>query len=162
MYRPDFADYTPWQASERPLEGRAIQCIGWLDRETPFSTGSTPELFHKRLVDHCIHGIFHVLLSPAHCSLCAEDPTPLVWPYDRIWPYDKPNQPWINGQIFVTSGAVIYTAPTRILHYIDEHGYRPPDAFIEAVINGPLATSAEHQELMRHIGLKAFTRAEET
>ena len=28
----------------------------------------------------------------------------------------------------------VYAAPTLIWHYVTEHGYRPPDEFIDAVL----------------------------
>jgi hypothetical protein len=40
-----------------------------------------------------------------------------------------------NGEIHVPgSDGVIYAAPTLIVHYIGAHGYRPPDAFVQAVL----------------------------
>jgi hypothetical protein len=35
--------------------------------------------------------------------------------------------------IFVPQGEVMYVAPTLVLHYIDTHGYRPPEGFLRAV-----------------------------
>ncbi len=40
-----------------------------------------------------------------------------------------------NGEIRVVgSGGRTYVAPVMVLHYIDAHAYRPPQAFIEAVL----------------------------
>ncbi|GAA1609072.1 hypothetical protein J3R03_005358 [Actinoplanes couchii] len=30
---------------------------------------------------------------------------------------------------------LLFAAPTQIWHYVTVHGYRPPDAFIEGVLN---------------------------
>jgi hypothetical protein len=32
------------------------------------------------------------------------------------------------------SGGRIYAAPDLIYHYVEAHGYRPPDEFVEAVM----------------------------
>jgi len=38
----------------------------------------------------------------------------------------------------------IYAAPNLIYHYITVHNYRPPDEFIDAVLNGPRPDSHEY------------------
>jgi hypothetical protein len=40
------------------------------------------------------------------------------------------------GHFLVRSGDLVYIAPVLILHYILDHGYKAPDAFVEAVIKG--------------------------
>jgi hypothetical protein len=37
------------------------------------------------------------------------------------------------AEIWVQDGARVYAAPDLVLHYVEEHGYRPPDAFLSAV-----------------------------
>jgi hypothetical protein len=40
-----------------------------------------------------------------------------------------------SAEIRVPSGnGTIYVAPNLIIHYIREHGYRPPDEFIRALL----------------------------
>lgn len=40
----------------------------------------------------------------------------------------------------------MYAAPSLILHYILAHGYKPPQEFIDAVINSPDASSEEYYQ----------------
>jgi hypothetical protein len=40
------------------------------------------------------------------------------------------------GHFLIRTAKNIYMAPVLILHYILDHGYKPPDDFIEAVIAG--------------------------
>jgi len=40
-------------------------------------------------------------------------------------------------------------APTLIYHYVTAHNYRPPEAFIQAVLKGPAPGSPEHRALLR-------------
>jgi hypothetical protein len=45
-----------------------------------------------------------------------------------------------NGEIYVPGReGVLYNAPVLISHYVDDHDYRPPDEFVEAVLalDGP-------------------------
>jgi hypothetical protein len=45
--------------------------------------------------------------------------------------------PFIVGsaeiRVHAPSGA-IYAAPDMIIHYVEKHGYRPPDHFVQAVM----------------------------
>ena len=50
--------------------------------------------------------------------------------------------------IWVPAGDRIFVAPSLILHYIDAHGYRPPDAFIDAVRQCPPQRSPEYEKAM--------------
>jgi hypothetical protein len=54
----------------------------------------------------------------------------------------------INGEhmmlgadnIFVPHGDVMYVAPTLILHYVEIHGYRPPEEFLRALASADPAS----------------------
>ena len=46
-------------------------------------------------------------------------------------------------RVFSNSG-VIYAAPDLIFHYVESHGYTPPDEFIVAMREGPRPPSAEY------------------
>jgi hypothetical protein len=35
--------------------------------------------------------------------------------------------------LLVPAGDVIYAAPSLIIHYIEHHGYKPPDEFLAAL-----------------------------
>ena len=61
---------------------------------------------------------------------------------------------WRN--LFVPYDGVIYVAPEGIKHYIACHQYRPPDVFVEAVVNCPPQKSAEYQQLLLECGGKVL------
>jgi len=48
---------------------------------------------------------------------------------------------------------IIYAAPTLIFHYITAHGYRPPMAFIDAVLHGPQPGTKGYFLRMKDLGL---------
>ncbi len=65
---------------------------------------------------------------------------------------------WIPAgwRVLVGSGGVrvlrplVYVAPELIVHYIEAHGYRPPDEFIQAVLRCPPQDSpAFHKRMSR-------------
>ena len=109
-----FADLIPYQYVPHvsPEENRVN--IGWLDSEHPFSA-SEPSLDLLRallkLVQHPVR------ISPGlhSCPFCGTAAG--------------------TGEIEVVGLAVIYVAPTLIIHYVDAHQYCPPDEFITAAIN---------------------------
>jgi hypothetical protein len=41
----------------------------------------------------------------------------------------------LNGEYIVQWNGKTYSSPTLIVHYIDAHNYRPPQEFIDAVMN---------------------------
>ncbi|MFE2149246.1 hypothetical protein ACFXAO_04345 [Streptomyces lavendulae] len=60
----------------------------------------------------------NVCLGVHECDLCPEDEAP-----------DG------NGEVRIPGGpGVAYAAPFLITHYVTAHGYRPPQAFIDAVL----------------------------
>jgi hypothetical protein len=46
-----------------------------------------------------------------------------------------------HGQYLVRKENVVYMAPALLLHCILDHHYRPPDAFVEAVVVGSFLTA---------------------
>ena len=42
-----------------------------------------------------------------------------------------------NGEIRVASGGVTFAAPVLIVHYIEAHGYAPPEPFLKAIEEMP-------------------------
>jgi hypothetical protein len=110
-----------------------VKNVGWLCVSHQFETGPVPEGFIDRLSGsgkpvNCYRG-FH------ECELClaaaAETGTKLSWA-------EVPGHPESdysgNGELRVTGvDGTVYAAPMLILHYVSEHEYRPPDAFIDVL-----------------------------
>lgn len=102
--------------------------VGWLGRASSFDTGSVDEQVRAALVllaaDHDVN-----LMRGMHdCELC-----------DRESPIREPLNDRVVAlgcsEIHVTADdGVVYAAPTLVIHYIDEHGYLPPQAFTDAVV----------------------------
>jgi len=42
-------------------------------------------------------------------------------------------------------------APALVIHYVEAHGYTPPDAFVQAVLACPPQGSREYFALMRRL-----------
>ena len=125
-YYPDLSESKRAYPLKPPF--KTVLHIGWLEKGHEYPTGETdvavidklkvltelqraPKIqtlgFHP--CDFCNNGFIHML--------CVEREIPLG-----------------SAALLIPSAHdVVYTTPDLIIHYIEEHGYRPPDEFIEAV-----------------------------
>ena len=114
-------------------EERDVLNIGWLGEGNPMPIGETSREFHDRLAALCENCIGKH--RGAHCcEYCTADSVPTSLYYG-------------NGQIRVRDrSGTWYAAPTLIHHYVVDHSYLPPPAFIDAVMD-PLEVATTLDEL---------------
>jgi len=133
-----FADLTPYTYCTREADPPALN-VGWLDIAVPFERGTVPAGLVKRLKALIQHPCsetrgFHV------CQFC-NDLQAAISPgkaFDRKL-YEKCHADgrFSSAEIRVQGeGGRWYAAPRMIAHYVEVHGYRPPDEFIKAVMTG--------------------------
>jgi hypothetical protein len=126
-----FADGSPYSFLETD-EPRPLVNVGWLSAGHPYPTGAVPEELAADLARLCRNGVqrtrgFH------RCEFCTRQDglsrTPPVSARD-------------DGGEFTVGGAeirvagpagVTFAAPDMITHYVTDHGYRPPDEFLDAL-----------------------------
>jgi hypothetical protein len=65
------------------------------------------------------------------CELC-HAPEELKRAGDKAW-MEWARHRASNGEIRVRRGEVTYAAPVLIVHYIQQHGYLPPQEFLQAI-----------------------------
>jgi hypothetical protein len=130
-----FADLTPYEyARTEPDTG--VLNVGWLSSEHPYSQGTCPERFVLKLEELLRHPV-----NPFRGShLCEFCPKPPVLIKNGLRFVEPPKGTAGNGEIRVRGrDGLIYAAPVLIGHYIKEHGYLPPESFIDAVCEGEAA-----------------------
>ncbi len=97
-----------------------LRAVGWLERGQPFPVGPVDAEVYRQLVEMCKNpwepGIF---MGFHRCNLCLYEGTT-----------GKRN-------VFVPAGKVVFVCPELITHYMNEHGYRPPEEFCDAVLACP-------------------------
>ena len=93
--------------------------VGWLDRKHPFPTGETSEDFRHKLRRICRRP-YRAYFGFHECEFC-----------------EGKDRPECNADILISGAAAMYLAPTLIEHYVVDHGYLPPPAFIAAVLASP-------------------------
>jgi hypothetical protein len=104
--------------------------VGWLDRDHDFRRGDVPEVVSAR--------IFVLSNNPVNqtrgwhgCELC-----PGLNPRHAFHAVRDGIELWLgSAEIRVPSrSGVIYVCPDLIYHYIHDHQYKPPQEFIDAVL----------------------------
>jgi hypothetical protein len=119
----EFADLTPYRYLRSEFD---MVNVGWLGRTPDFPTGPVDETVRAELRRRVAEP--EQLTRGFHgCELCAGGP--LIWV--EVGGKDLRLG---NGEIHACGAdGVRYAAPTLIVHYIEEHGYRPPEEFLAAV-----------------------------
>jgi hypothetical protein len=59
-----------------------------------------------------------------------------------------------TAEIRVFSAEAVFAAPTLIYHYVAEHYYQPPLAFVEALMAGPVPPAPAYFQRLEQLGLK--------
>lgn len=116
------------------VTGNHVRAIGWLHPDYPHATGSASLEFVDRLkpfAEKCgasAHALYFGASGGLHrCEFCGKA--------------------WGSCNFGVPHGSVLYVAPEMVAHYVECHGYCPPNEFIEAVLRCPMPDTQEYQVL---------------
>lgn len=142
-----YADLTPYSYFHLELEQENTFNVGWLSGIHEFPTGTVEEIFTERLWQFCGFPVqqtrgFH------NCGFCGYLFRQLRVTHEGL----ELELGSAEIRVFGEDGK-IYAAPDLIYHYVISHEYRPPDEFIAAVLNTPLADSYDYKQFLRRIGL---------
>jgi len=102
--------------------------IGWLEKGHEFPTGNFPEKEEVLKILKSME-ILNMYKGWHSCDYCN--------PYEKT----KDGRTLIikdrngNGEYHVSLNGQKYQAPILIVHYIESHNYKPPQEFIDAVLN---------------------------
>jgi hypothetical protein len=123
--------------SPRPGPGDWL-AVGWLGPASAFPTGPVGEpyrhrLFCERLFEACRSWV--VDGAPGHhvCPFCPLPDDGRMPPAERSGRRARLGSGEIHA---VDRSGGRWAAPTLVYHYVAEHGYRPPDGFVDAVVAG--------------------------
>jgi hypothetical protein len=124
--------------------------VGWLDSAHDYPRGSVPLDFFRALVrlleDPWQPGVF---AGRAPCAFCqfSGGPGSLVFEGKKIQ--------LGAANLFVPARyGKVYVSPSLVAHYIDAHGYVPPEAFQEAVLECPPMGSLHYRKAIHERGLR--------
>lgn len=119
-------------------DGKNAINIGWLDREYEYCVGKVPDEFVDKLWDYLRYNIIQ-MRGFHECNLCTEKTGYLSVKRDD----EELKLGSAEIRVIGVNGK-IYAAPNLIYHYVTIHNYRPPDEFIDAVLNGPRPDSSDY------------------
>ena len=127
-------DGDPYRGRFAPIPSgvRAI-AIGWLDATHQYPVGSVEPEFTARLFEACrVHAVARTR-GWHSCTLC-----PTTGPYPTTATLSDQSMPLGDAEVrLLARDGTWLVAP--ILHYVTDHGYQPPQEFIEAVTSGRFA-----------------------
>jgi hypothetical protein len=102
--------------------------VGWLDEKHPYPTGTLPTAVVERLAVLVAHGRTNDTRGFHLCPFCPRPSDPLLYPGP-----ERAHEASAEIRVVDATGAR-YAAPTLIHHYVSVHGYRPPPAFVDALM----------------------------
>jgi hypothetical protein len=119
--------------------GLALLPVGWLGNSVPTTGSAPPEVIEALLREYQTGAIFSDGSAGWHdCELC---PGPEAWyPDGQVGPIvswdGRGYRLYGHGHYLLRHGTKVFMAPALLVHYIVNHGYRPPDEFLNAAIHG--------------------------
>ena len=128
------ADMSIYDGAPRTLQ---LRSVGWLDAEQAFTTGFVDSKFIESLGRLITTSSTRRTRGLHRCNICSHD-VPLS---GRVPPTTQEvcgRGGYLLGgaEIWVEGAAGSFAAPDMIFHYVVSHRYKPPDQFIDAVMNG--------------------------
>lgn len=109
---------------------KSILNVGWLDKEHSFSKGKIDSVLLEIILSFCKKAInktrgYHL------CPFCDEPSFGFAVEFENEKIKLGSGEIWLKGE-----EGKVYAAPDLIYHYIKDHGYVPPEAFLIAVKRG--------------------------
>ena len=132
--------------------GTHVRAIGWLHPDHAYDKGEVTAEFLTRLKEftarsgHSAQALYFGASGGLHtCEFCGRAHG--------------------IGNFGVPSGDLLFVAPEMVVHYIEQHGYRPPAEFVAAVFRSPLPDTEDYQVLTEpfwHLHKELLRRAMQT
>lgn len=124
----------------------ALKAVGWLERGHEYRVGRTDEAIYGKL-SALLHDPWQpaVTLGVHECDLCQYEPGAKG-----------------STNIFIPANGFLYVCPELITHYMNAHGYLPPDEFCQAVLSCPeMRSSAYMKALLANGGRNLVSAAQQ-
>lgn len=101
-----------------PLPG--VRSVGWLDDTHPFPTGDVPPQVPRLLRELALTLPVNQMRGFHTCELCGQD-----------WRRREDVLRLLgSAEIWLKTASGYWAAPDLIIHYIEDHRYRPPDELL--------------------------------
>lgn len=143
-YFEDLSPYSYMPNRKKPYFLPEVLNVGWLDGTQGYSQGDVPASFAEKLWAYC-----RVRVAGTRgmhtCEICPEGTF-------GFRARRGEEELWLGSaeiRVFGTGG-IVYAAPNMIYHYVVDHRYRPPEEFVQAVLeSNPSPGSLEYETAVR-------------
>lgn len=122
-YYPDLSAYG--YAVERAISH--VQNVGWLDAAHDFPRGSVAAPLVAKLRYLAVHRTVQQMRGFHYCQFCTQEE--VAAEHDGATTLLGSAEIWIPA----LDGRGCYASPDLIVHYVEQHEYRPPDAYLDAL-----------------------------
>ena len=122
--------------------GFSLRAVGWLERDKAFPIGLVNSPVYSRLCELPRNPWQPMVSMGSHvCSLC-----------------------WYEGaagssNLFIPGNGIVFVCPELIVHYMDAHGYAPPQEFCQAVLACPPMHSMQYFKEILANGGRSLVRS---
>jgi membrane protease YdiL (CAAX protease family) len=144
-YFADLTDYTYFPAGHASHAG--TKNVGWLSAGCTFEAAAPTEELLDRLWSYCTISVAQTR-GVHQCEFCPDKDVHFA---------ERKGEKILLGtseiRVFEGEGC-IYAAPTLIYHYVSDHGYRPPESFIQALMSEPAPPAAEYFDRLARVFLE--------
>jgi len=121
-----------------------LRAIGWLQRGKSFPTGTVDRQVFDKLVEFRTESWQPIMTCGLHsCDLCVYEGEALG----------------VNNLLIPGKG-FLFVCPELIVHYMNAHGYAPPEEFRRAVLACPPMRSMDYLKAVLANGGRAFAKAD--
>ncbi len=126
--------------------GEYVRAIGWLHPDHPYTKGEVSGEFLARLKEFVARSgkSAEALYLPGACGFHT---------------CEFCGKAWGVANFGVPCDGLLYVVPEMIVHYIEQHGYCPPEEFVTALLRSPLPGTEEYElitEPFWHLHRKAY------
>jgi hypothetical protein len=150
-----YADLSPCDCRSLNLHGKLL-AVGWLDTDFPYPQGEVGEQFVAKLVELLTDPWQPAVAMGRHqCPFCRFSGGPITFQFRNTSVSMGVNN------LFVPASEVVYVAPSLILHYIDSHGYMPPEQFRRAVMECPPMRSMPYLKALLTSGGRELVKTQD-
>jgi hypothetical protein len=149
MHQPDLTSI--WLP---PSEGSPkLLAVGWLEPGYDYQQGEVGEEFARKLVDLLVNPWQPAMAMGRHpCGFCRLSGGPASFRFGNLASSSEVRMGVSN--LWLPAEGFLFVAPSLILHYMDAHGYSPPDEFQAAVIACPPMRSMDYLKALLKNGPK--------
>ena len=144
-----FKDLAPCRYFPFDHEGKLI-AVGWLEPDFEYTQGEVDPDVVAELCNLCVDPWEPAVLMGWHdCGFCRFTTGTRAFTYNHTVTLGISN-------LFIPADGFLYVAPSLILHYIDAHGYAPPQEFCDAVQKCPPMRSMDYLKAILKNGPKGL------